>query len=112
MSSDACYGEFNVRLGSYRESRNVQGSTYWKLRAAYKSNVIRHAVIDRKVWLIRSQVDDFLASFDSKPQQPASHSAAMADISTSKDIKRIAAAVEDIAIAVRQAIAALSSTTH
>lgn len=106
MTASLRYGDFNVRLGQYRESREVQGKTYWKLRAAYKQKAIRHAVIDGKVWLIKSEVDGYLASMEESVGRSCDTQKAAASVS---DVKRIAAALEDLAVTCHQLLASRSA---
>jgi len=105
MSAVLRYGDFDVRLGQYRESREVQGKTYWKLRAAYKQKAIRHAVIDGKVWLIKSEVDGYLASTEESVGRSCD---AQKTAASGNDVKRIAAALEDLAVTCRQLLAGRS----
>lgn len=105
MNAVLRYGDFNVRLGKYRESREVQGKTYWKLRTAYKQKAIRHAVIDGKVWLIKSEVDGYLASMEDSVGRSCGEQNTAASVN---DVKRIAAALEDLAVTCRQLLAARS----
>ena len=97
---------FDARWSDWRDQKRKQSKDYRRLRSAMSLGLIDWVKVDGKVRLNRKQANEWLqadrlsASDDSETQSVLQCNAA--------DLRRLVIAVEDMAVAIRQALAAIS----
>ena len=101
---------FNKRLSECRKARNSQSGDYSRLRWAANRGIIHRAELTRsgrrEIWLNSEEADGYLASLQS--QDSVDSELPLATECRSADVARLVAAIEDMAVAIRQALAAIS----
>jgi hypothetical protein len=97
---------FDAKWSDWRDEKRKQSKAYGRLRSAIRLGFIDYVKVDGKIRLNRKQADAWLA---------ADRLSASGDLETQSvpqcnaaDLGRLVIAVEDMAVAIRQALAAIS----
>lgn len=97
---------FGAYLADYREGGKKQGKSYSRLRTAMKAGAIDYVKVDGVIRLNKRQAENWLAA-DRSRLDGACELQQVHEFN-SADLARLVIAVEDMAVAIRQALAAVS----